>query len=97
VTRRLSLRPEALTEIHEALTWYSLRGLDLDAAFLDELVRVLEVIRTSPEQYPQAGGDLRKAVMRRFPYLVLYRVRDDEVVVTSCIHGRRNPKRWRTP
>lgn len=94
MTRRLTLRPEAMAEIHEATRWYAERALGLDSAFLDEVARVLHEIRTSPTRYPIADADIRKAVLTRFPYLILFRAREDEVVVISCIHGRRDPKRW---
>lgn len=94
MTRRLTLRPEALAEIHEATSWYAERALGLDAAFLDEVAGALDEIRTSPIRYPIADADIRKAVLARFPYLILFRAREDEVVVISCIHGRRNPKHW---
>ncbi|MEQ1857113.1 MAG: type II toxin-antitoxin system RelE/ParE family toxin [Longimicrobiales bacterium] len=80
--------------MHEATTWYAQRAFGLDDAFLDEVARLLGEIRTSPSRYPVAEGDTRKAVLTRFPYLILFRATSDEVVVTSCVHGRRNPKRW---
>jgi plasmid stabilization system protein ParE len=39
-------------------------------------------------------GEARRAVLRRFPYSVIYAVREDEIVVIACFHGRRDPKRW---
>lgn len=83
-----------MAEIREAAQWYSERGLGLDDAFLDEVSRVLRLIRGAPSRYPFVDADLRKAVLRRFPYIVLYRAREDEVVVIACFHGRRNPEEW---
>jgi plasmid stabilization system protein ParE len=41
-------------------------------------------------------GDIRKAVLRRFPYVILFRALEHEVVVIACFHGRRDPDEWRT-
>jgi plasmid stabilization system protein ParE len=83
-----------MAEIREAAQWYAERGLGLEGAFLDEVSRVLRLIRRAPSRYPFVDADLRKAVLRRFPYIVLYRAREDEVVVIACFHGRRNPEEW---
>ena len=95
MSRRLSLRPEAMAEMAEAAAWYAVHGLELDAAFLDEVSRVIGMIRASPHRYPVVEGDIRRAVLKRFPYAVLFRAREDEVVVIACFHGRRDPEEWR--
>lgn len=95
MSRRINLRPEAEAEISEATTWYEERGPGLGSAYLDEVARVLRVIAEAPDHYPIVGGSIRKAVFRRFPYIVLYRAEDDEIVVVSCFHTRRDPKEWR--
>jgi plasmid stabilization system protein ParE len=83
-----------MAEIREAAQWYAERGLGLEDVFLDEVSRVLRLIRSAPSRYPFVDADLRKAVLRRFPYILLYRAREDEVVVIACFHGRRNPEEW---
>jgi hypothetical protein len=59
LSHRLSLRPEAMAEIREAAQWYAERGLGLEDAFLDEVSRVLRLIRSAPSRYPFADADLR--------------------------------------
>jgi hypothetical protein len=44
--------------------------------------------------YPTVFGNARRAVLRRFPYSVIYVVRDDELVIAACIHSGRDPIRW---
>jgi len=96
VSSRIKLRPEAEAEIREANTWYEEHSPGLGRAYLDEVARVLEVIAASPDHYPLAESPIRKAVLQRFPYIILYRAQDDEIVVVSCFHTRRNPTEWRT-
>ena len=95
MSRRLSLRPEAMAEMADAAAWYAAHGLELDTAFLDEVSRVLRAIRTSPGRYPVVEEDIRRAVLKRFPYVILFRATEDEVVVIACFHGRRDPQEWR--
>jgi plasmid stabilization system protein ParE len=85
-----------MAEVAAAADWYAERGLELDRAFLDEVSRVLGHVRTSPGRYSVIEGDIRRAVLRRFPYVILFRALEHEVVVIACFHGRRDPDEWRT-
>lgn len=94
MTRRLVFRPEADLEINEAAEWYEARGQGLAVEFLRVLDACIESIRREPLLYPVVHGEARRAVLRRFPYSVIYAVREEEIVVIACFHGRRDPKRW---
>ena len=61
----------------------------------NEVSRVLGAIRTWPGRYPVVEEDIRRAVFKRFPYVILFRAREAEVVVIACFHGRRDPQEWR--
>ncbi|MGB3633164.1 MAG: type II toxin-antitoxin system RelE/ParE family toxin [Rubrobacteraceae bacterium] len=93
MTRRLVFRPEADLEINAAAEWYEARGQGLAVEFLRVLDACIESIRRNPLLYPVVSGKMRRAVLRRFPYSVIYVVRDDEIVVIACFHGQRDPKR----
>ena len=96
MSRRVRLRPEAELEIGEAASWYAERGLGLGTAFLDEVSRVLQLARKAPDQFPVERGSIRKGVLRRFPYIVLFRADPEELLVISCFHTRRDPRDWRS-
>lgn len=96
MTRHVALRPEAEREIAEAAAWYEERVPELGAAFLDEVARLIESIRSHPHRFAAIQGEICKAVLRRFPYIVLFRARADEVVVLSVFHTRRDPGRLRS-
>jgi hypothetical protein len=48
-----------------------------------------------PLAYPAVHGEARKAVLRRFPYALIYVVEGSDIVVLACYHHRRDPKGWR--
>lgn len=54
----------------------------------------LTAIEESPERYPVARGEVRRRLLDRFPYSILYLVEVREIVVIACFHGRRDPTRW---
>ncbi len=46
------------------------------------------------ESYAVVYRDVRRAVVRRFPYAVYYRIVSSRVIVTAIFHSRRDPKSW---
>ena len=94
MTPRLLLEPEAEAEFLEAGRWYTERNTALAAAFRVSVERTLEAVERSPEQFPIALRDIRKALVRRFPYVVYYVVLSDVISVIAIIHGRRDPGVW---
>ena len=94
MTRRILFRPEAETELIESADWYESRGRGLGAEFLRALDAAISAIERQPLAYPTAFPGARRAVLRRFPYSVIYTVDDHEILIVACIHGRRDPKRW---
>lgn len=90
----LKLEPEAEAEFLDAAAWYAARSPGLGSAFRDAVAVVLEAIEEAPQRFPVALRDIRKARVRRFPYVVYYVVLPDIIAVIAIIHGRRDPSRW---
>jgi plasmid stabilization system protein ParE len=90
----LSLRPRSLREIEAARDRYALVGHG--ESFLDELDSVFEVIQTMPLRFPIVYGAVRRALLRRYPFAVFFRIRatSDHVVVLAVFPQRGDPARW---
>jgi toxin ParE1/3/4 len=93
--RSLLIRPEAAAEIQEAFAWYEGQSVGLGTAFRDSLGATLDRICENPNQYPAVHREVRRALMRRFPYGIFYLADEQQIVVLAVFHGRRNPKQWR--
>jgi plasmid stabilization system protein ParE len=94
MNRRVILRPEAEAELAEAIDWYESRGKGLGADFMRAVDAAMAVIERNPEQYQIVKGQVRRAVLRRFPYGLIYVASQHEITVLACFHGRRDPRRW---
>jgi plasmid stabilization system protein ParE len=73
----------------------------LDDAFLAELQQAFNRIQDAPESFSSLEGysgplELRRCMLKRFPYLVAFVNRSDEVVVAAISHVRRRPLYWLT-
>ena len=73
--KRASVRihPAALEEAEAAAEWYRQRSPRAAAMFLDELDRAIERIADQPAQFPQYSFGARRILLRRFPYLIIFR------------------------
>jgi len=90
----LVFRPEVRDEISEAYNWYEKQKLSLGDEFLDCVDKILNRICLMPESYAIVYRDIRRAVVKRFPYAIYYRVVSSRVIVIAIFHSRRDPKSW---
>ena len=91
---RIRLSRLADAEVEKIHAWYDAREPGLGAEFRDELARLIGLIGDRPEMFAVAFDQMRRAVMKRFPYFLLYESFLNEVVVFGVIHGARDPKFW---
>jgi len=89
-------RPKAHDELNEAYTWYESQQSGLGDEFLDCVDDVINRICLMPESYAIVYRDIRRAVVKRFPYAVYYRIVSSRVIVIAIFHGRRDPQAWRS-
>jgi plasmid stabilization system protein ParE len=91
---RVRFHAEAENEILQAVTWYEDRNAGLGAEFLRSLEAVVAAIQRHPLAYPVVHRSARRAVMRKFPFTVIYGASGDDIQIFACVHGRRDAKRW---
>jgi plasmid stabilization system protein ParE len=88
----LVLRREAEADILEAFRWYESKRPGLGHTFVDVVDNAFERLAETPSSFPVAYRDLRRLVLRRFPYVVYFRVVEDNIQVFGVMHGRRDPR-----
>jgi plasmid stabilization system protein ParE len=88
------MRPAARAEIEEAYRWYEDQRPGLGEAFLGMVREILAAVEEAPLRYPVIRKGVRRALLRRFPYSILYLVEPDATVVLACFHGSRDPQEW---
>jgi plasmid stabilization system protein ParE len=90
----VSFHPLAEREPNDAAQCYESNGAGLGAAFLTEVQRSWDGI----VEYPGAGlvmtGSVRRRLIRRFPYALLYRIREDQVRILAVMNLKRRPGYW---
>ncbi|HSF01565.1 MAG TPA: hypothetical protein VLA62_01055 [Solirubrobacterales bacterium] len=93
------LSPEAIDELLEAAEWYRGRRPGLEAEFLAEVDHVLPLIGNSPAAFPRlldlpADLVVRRALLPRFPYAVIFMDLGEHIRVLAVAHSKRQPGYW---
>ena len=93
---KLLIRPAAAADVEDGYRWYRNKrrelGLEYVAAVRAGIGRILE----NPEGYPILYRNTRRIRLRRFPYGLYYRVYSDRIILVACMHGKREPRRWKS-
>jgi plasmid stabilization system protein ParE len=91
----LIVRPAAAADVEEAFSWYERQRSGLGEELLDAVDAALREIVAFPLRQTVIFRDTRRILLRRFPYAVFYRAYPSTIVVVACMHGRRDPLRWK--
>jgi plasmid stabilization system protein ParE len=81
-------------EVDDAVNWYEAREADLSSEFLDELDRVVRLVRRYPYAGNQVGPEVRRFLFTRFPYSLIYGVDEKTIVVIAVAPQHREPNYW---
>ena len=96
MTRPLVFHPDVEDEVRGAYQWYESRQSGLGDDFLAALEVVYRRLETSPEIHQVIEQNVRRALLRRFPYAVYYIVFPDRVEVIAVQHCHRDPAAWQS-
>jgi plasmid stabilization system protein ParE len=90
-----SFHPEASAEFEGAVAYYEERqtGLGLDLAL--EVQAAIQNIVAFPHAWPVIEGEIRRCLVHRFPYGILYAIEPTEIWVLAVMHLRRDPDYWK--
>ena len=89
-------RPQAEVEVLAARQWYEARRLGLGSEFRAAVDEAVGRVSRQPESFSRVHGEMRRALLQRFPFGLYFEIIDNRVVVLGVVHGHRDPKRWKS-
>ena len=93
MSRPIIFRPLAKAELDEAIHWYEKQkaglGLDLRVAVEQMLIRMAD----APERFRAVRGEVRRALLQRFPYAIHFLPEPKAIIVVAVFHTKRDPRR----
>jgi len=84
----------AAQELQDAVAFYELEQVGLGGRFKDEIRKAVRRIVDFPEAWSVERGEVRKCLLHRFPYKLLYSIEADHVLVIAVAHQHRRPDYW---
>lgn len=83
---------QAAAEMEASALWYEEQRRGLGSEFVRSIDVALSKISRTPLLYNVALDDLRRYLLRKFPFGIFYSIENDHILVVSIFHCRRNPK-----
>ena len=84
-------------DLADKFGYYEGQGAGLGEEFIAAVESTFDAIESYPEMFSRVHGDVRRAVVSKFPYAVFYRVEPKHVVVLTVLHTARDPRLWPQP
>jgi plasmid stabilization system protein ParE len=86
----------ATAEFKDAIAHYNLQSEGLGFEFAAEVKRTLERIVQYPEAWSPLSNRTRRCRTNRFPYGVIYQIREEDILVVAIMHLSRAPQTWKS-
>ena len=96
MTATLVFRPQAEQEARATRRWYEEQKPGLGGRFADAIDETVQRIVANPSAFPLVHGNIRRAVMRAFPFGIYFRIHGNDIVILAVTHGRRHPQHWQS-
>ncbi len=93
---KLDVSPKAKREMAEIALWYESKERGLGHSFRHELRESFQQICRYPLAAASVDGQIRRTILRKFPYALFHVVEGNKVIVLSCMHQSRDPAEWPT-
>ena len=92
----VSYHPEAADEYEEAVVYYEDCQTGLGKQLSQEIDAAIKLILAFPTAWTTLKGEIRRILVRRFPFGLLYILRDDEIYILAVMNLNRKPNYWKT-
>jgi plasmid stabilization system protein ParE len=91
----LNVHEDADRELNDAADYYDSESPGLGSLFLDQLEVGYERILENPHAAEEIDVGIRRLVLAKFPFNLIYEIDGDVVLILAVAHQRRRPHYWR--
>ena len=84
----------AVIELEDAIQYYELELKGLGRKFLDEVLETTELISLFPQLFSKISAHTRRAILRKFPYNLIYSILNVKIYIIAVAHQNRKPEYW---
>lgn len=87
---------EAESDLTQAYLWYEKQVEGLGGEFLLCVDACIQNITRGPKIFQKVHKNIRRALIRRFPYGIFYIEQPDYIMIIAVFHASRDPSRWQS-
>ncbi|GDX51771.1 hypothetical protein LBMAG27_08180 [Bacteroidota bacterium] len=87
------IEKEAQQDLDESALWYEEHSTGLGFRFLEVYLGVIDYLELHAASFPFIEGDYRQAIMKSFPFVIVYKISGSDVKIISVFHTGRNPEK----
>src|SRR5215467_4107538 len=91
----IEVHEHADEELKAAAIFYETREAGLGDSFLHRVTETFESIIAHPSAGTIVTGEIRRRLLRQFPYSIVYRIQTERIVIIAVAHWSRKPGYWK--
>ncbi|HEY1629161.1 MAG TPA: type II toxin-antitoxin system RelE/ParE family toxin [Tepidisphaeraceae bacterium] len=91
----IRLRPEVVSDLLQAADWYDQQQRGLGREFIEAAYTAFDLLADRPQSFPVVRKNVRRALMRRFPYAIYFRIESNVIVILVVVHTARSSRAWK--
>lgn len=88
----IKLQVEAIADVQYAFEWYEHQKTGLGNEFLSELEICFDKLTEHPQYYTSINQYFKRIKLNRFPYIIVYELEGNEVIINAVYHTSRKPR-----
>ena len=92
---KVQFHPDATIELIEAAHFYEKRQEGLGERLLNAVEEAIAFIRRHPTIWRPDESGRRNYRVRRFPYLIIYKIKNNSIYILAIAHTSRRPGYWK--
>jgi len=78
----------------DAAAYYETSVPELGTDFISTIEIAVLDLSDDPEKWPMIGKEIRRRILPRFPYSILYKIDPEEIIIVAIMHQKRRPNYW---
>ena len=94
--KRFEFHPDARVEYLAAILYYDDARSGLGDEFVTEIEDAIDLILAHPLAWPRMGGRVRRCLIGRFPFGIIYTVTGGLILILAVAHLKRAPGYWKS-
>jgi hypothetical protein len=90
---KLEIREKVRSGTLAGFLWYEEKSEGLGSRFVAEVEKMIEYVAQNPLHFQVKYKDYREAIMKKFPYVIIYQVKNDLIILSSVFPCKNDPER----